>query len=551
MLTTSPDPPSPSPPSPDRPLPAVWRRRDLLWAVLAVALALAAFAGTVTGSFLADDFTIVDAVREDGAFARWAGQGEPFFRPLVSLLFFLDFQVWGLDPRGFHLTNLFLHGLASVLLGFAAGRLAGRWPSVSSDQARSLGLVAGLLFLVHPSHLEPVAWIAGRSDLLAAVFALACLGFHLQARSRTTVALSALALAGALASKESALTLPLALFALEAVMAEGQTLRQRLLYALRATVHLLALLPLYFLVRWRVLGAAVGGYGGEVHLAADPVLLLDNLFGHFSRSLLPRLGGAQLPDGAVAVLGLAVAAGFWWIRRRRPPSPEDRSWRGLLAAAMLLFVVTVLPALNLRVAPDSTLTERILYLPSAFVAVFAAALVHLAVQRPALQRGLASAVAAVLSLLLVLGWQPWRQAATATETIMDAFLEPAPKGRVYLLGAPDNVDGAYALRNGVQAAMRLAGRTGQPPIVVNRLDLPDLSAEIRVHRQGKTFTVAARGPAKVFMRPVRGAPEVFRPIFNERRRQRFALPKLSPQDRVLVFSGGEVETLQPGLPPGR
>jgi len=94
--------------------------------------------------------------------------------PVTIATYHLEYRLWGLNPLGYHATNLLLH-VVSVCLIFCVGiRLGnGAWPS---------GLAAAL-FAVHPITAEPVAWVTGRKDLLAACFCLASLYLLLGDRS--------------------------------------------------------------------------------------------------------------------------------------------------------------------------------------------------------------------------------------------------------------------------------------------------------------------------------------------------------------------------------
>ena len=95
--------------------------------------------------------------------ALW-GAFRPYFSnwiPLTALSLQLDYALYGLDPAGYHFTNVALHTLSAVLLFFGLTRLTGEvWRS---------GFVAAV-FAVHPLHVESVAWISERKDALSGVF---------------------------------------------------------------------------------------------------------------------------------------------------------------------------------------------------------------------------------------------------------------------------------------------------------------------------------------------------------------------------------------------
>lgn len=148
--------------------------RMALLAVLAVGLA--AFATSLNGGFLADDFTYI------GRFAsfplsdwpqlfvkEWSGGvwGFPLreLRPFAALSYIIDSRIWGGNPVGYRLTNMALHLASTGLVAGLAWRYSGGrvWAA----------LTAGFVFALHPAHIEPVTWITGRVDLIGTVAALA------------------------------------------------------------------------------------------------------------------------------------------------------------------------------------------------------------------------------------------------------------------------------------------------------------------------------------------------------------------------------------------
>ena len=83
------------------------------------------------------------------------------WNPLVWLSFMFDYQLHGLNAGGYHLTNLILHILSALLLFWLFNRMTGAiWKSA----------FVAALFALHPLHVESVAWIAERKDVLSAFF---------------------------------------------------------------------------------------------------------------------------------------------------------------------------------------------------------------------------------------------------------------------------------------------------------------------------------------------------------------------------------------------
>lgn len=96
----------------------------------------------------------------DGLRAMWTEKGAiPQYYPLTHTTFWLEYQCWGLNPVGYHAVNILLHALGCILLWRCLGLLGvpGAW-------------FIALLFGVHPVHVESVAWITERKNVLSALF---------------------------------------------------------------------------------------------------------------------------------------------------------------------------------------------------------------------------------------------------------------------------------------------------------------------------------------------------------------------------------------------
>jgi protein O-mannosyl-transferase len=136
---------------------------------------------------------------------RNVGSGELYYRPVVTLSYFIDYHLWGLNPFGYHLTNLSLHIANALLLFYMANLIVVSAP---------IALSAALLFALHPVNTEAVNAVFFREDLLAFLFFVSALIFYIlagrQGGIRKIYAYSAsLGLFFvALFSKEMAATLP-------------------------------------------------------------------------------------------------------------------------------------------------------------------------------------------------------------------------------------------------------------------------------------------------------------------------------------------------------
>lgn len=137
----------------------------------------------------------------------------PQYYPLVHTTFWIEYQFWALNPIGFHIVNIFLHGLSAVLL----------WRILRSLSVPGAWLAA-VVFAIHPVNVETVAWIAERKNVLSGLLYLASLSFYIKfdIASTTTVdkknwsvyVISLLLFIGALLSKTVTCTLPAAILLL-------------------------------------------------------------------------------------------------------------------------------------------------------------------------------------------------------------------------------------------------------------------------------------------------------------------------------------------------
>lgn len=140
------------------------RLRLLLMAAILVLATWLAYLPVFQCGFIWDDD---DYVVENKTLRDWEGlkaiwsdpSATPQYYPLVHTTFWLEYQTWGLNASGYHATNLFIHTLNALLLWWLLVRLGvpAAW-------------FAALLFAIHPVHVESVAWITERKNVLSGMF---------------------------------------------------------------------------------------------------------------------------------------------------------------------------------------------------------------------------------------------------------------------------------------------------------------------------------------------------------------------------------------------
>ena len=139
--------------------------------VLALLVILSYLPAMLWGGFVWDDINHIPgetAVRDwTEIFRIWLepdAVSEPHYRPMTYTTFWLEHKLWGFAAPGYHAVNVLLH-LANTLLLW---RIL-RWLKVPG------ALAVAALFAVHPIHVESVAWVIERKDVLSGMFYLACI----------------------------------------------------------------------------------------------------------------------------------------------------------------------------------------------------------------------------------------------------------------------------------------------------------------------------------------------------------------------------------------
>ncbi|MCS6806462.1 MAG: tetratricopeptide repeat protein [Acidobacteriota bacterium] len=290
-----------------------------------------------------------------------------YYRPLFNVVLAINYNLFGTESTfGWHFVSLLIHLLVTLMVYV----LARQW-----GLARQAAFAAALLFGVHPTHSESVAWISGLPDPLAALFILPAVLFHERyyhgGKSHWhQLGLSLLFALLAMLSKEVAIVLPVFLAVREWLdKAAGESSVAAVTRALKRAAPVLAVTIIYLLARYAVLGfiskpepKAIGISNAHVLLTIPSILLA------YARLLLVPYPLAVIYDHSYvtsatdprfwgAALGvLALLAGAIWLLRASPI--------GLRSLALL--VLFLLPVLNLKTfnPQESLLHDRYLYVPS-------------------------------------------------------------------------------------------------------------------------------------------------------------------------------------------
>ena len=327
--------------------------------------------------------------------------------PLTWLSHALDRALYGLAPRGHHATALALHVANTVFLLFVLRGLTGAlWPSAA----------VAALFGLHPLHVESVAWVSERKDVLSTLFwllAIAAYARYARAPSRgRLLAVAALFVLGLLA-KPMLVTLPLVLLLLD-YWPLGRLSRA----AVREKLPLAALALAFAAGAFVAQRAAGAVTAARVDVADRVANALVSSVRYLALTVWPRglspwyshpaiegppltaaeIGGAAALIAAVTVVAIAAA-------RARP----------YLLVGWLWYLGTLVPVIGLVQIGAAGMADRYTYVPliGIFIAV-AWTVASLPLWRVTWARR--TTAAAVGAILLVLGVLTWRQAAVWHDT---------------------------------------------------------------------------------------------------------------------------------------
>ena len=351
--------------------------------VLIVAVALLGaivFLPAIAGGWIYDDHPLVadnPFVHSFGHWTRWFtsdfwnvndeivrfGNRMLYWRPLVSASYALDWKIGGGSPLMFHLTNSLWQAVTAALSFVVLRRWIGHiWPA----------FVAALLFVVHPTKAESVAWIAGRTDVLClAALLIATIGIGRRLRGeRYGVVLEVAGTLLAYLCKEQAIVIPVFVAVEVWVAAARPAVDAKLIKkVLRAAWPQLVIGIAYLLVRAKTLPISASIPSSAPPPVPHFLAVLDSLGRFFELAVFPHNLSIQhglvhsvsralvhstphIVIGAIGMFALVIAM---IVTRRRAP---------FVCVGIALFLLTLAPTSNVVYTQMATLvSERFLYVP--------------------------------------------------------------------------------------------------------------------------------------------------------------------------------------------
>jgi protein O-mannosyl-transferase len=139
-----------------------------------VLIAFFVYLPCINGGFVLDDTLLLaknDLIRNpDGLRKLWCTTVSIDYWPMTNTSFWIEWRLWGMNSTGYHVTNLILHIVETLLICIILRKL-----SIPG------AFLAAMLFAMHPVNVETVAWIASRKNMLAMLFFLLSILWYLKA----------------------------------------------------------------------------------------------------------------------------------------------------------------------------------------------------------------------------------------------------------------------------------------------------------------------------------------------------------------------------------
>jgi protein O-mannosyl-transferase len=330
---------------------------------------------TFSGNFILDDNSLIKYnsyiktfhtptsyfIQEEGIADEYnkGGYHTGYYRPLINLIYSIEYKLWGLSAPGFRTTNLLLHLFCCFLLFYFLQFLI---------KDRDASLWATLFFALQPVNTEAVSWIGPRDNILVAIFSIAALFCYIKGReggSRWVQVTSILMFVLAILSKEMGLMVIPLLFLYHRLLSQAKrNIREELL----SYLPFIIVAACYFFLRKIVTSSfssplQIVDFWRSVYFA--PYLILWNLRLIF----LPYDLHSFVVDYPSSYLTWQALAGFFYIALLVLLVCRLRKNR-LMIFSVLSFHVLIFPVLNIVPTPAISLVAiRWVYFPMAFLTI--------------------------------------------------------------------------------------------------------------------------------------------------------------------------------------
>lgn len=417
-----------------------------------------------------------------------------FIRPLPSLIFWLQYKLFGVEGSYSHLINIAFHAGNAYLLFWLLKKLR-----ISAYAA----LISGFMFLIMPIAAEPVTWSAGRFDLMSTFFILLATGLYLisvRNKSKARYVGALFAAFAAMLCKESSMILVILFAVIELLYVipadeaghDNPSRQKRITESVIRLLVFYGIFAGYIAMRFAILGR-LGGYKDVPFVSRPQLLTVAKTFWTFlspvnsqfaSNAFLFGIGGFFL-------ILLIVSQGLVLLRWKSVTAATHKAW-----IFLVIFLFSTIVPVNTQLFSfgigHNLKDSRELYI----ITMLAISLMMIGLLEFGWEKGQWRIYATIAVLLLVIPWFwglsknniPWERSAVTSHAILedtyDLLPDPPPNARLYFYGVPE-WDGAYIFITALKHAV--AESYGRKDLQITQIRQNEKDLDLNNTKDGYLF----------------------------------------------------------------
>jgi protein O-mannosyl-transferase len=417
-----------------------WKKM-LIFSILIFLFASVVYGALLNVGFLSDDWGYVILARDTTVFESlnfftnpdYLGAGGGNFRPLASVATVVLWKPFLNQPLFLHLIAIFLHSIVALLVGLLTMKLL---------KNKASFYIASLLFLVLPLNIETIAWLcAAWNGLFSLIFLLLFLIVYLSYNKFNFLKYCLLTLLffSSILFKEYALLLPAIILLFDLFQ------KKKVNFTMISYLFILDLV--YFGWRSSVIGS-LGGYGNHLTFNIPDILkYIEMPFAYiFSfHDLVPSLLSVSF---SILLIAAIIYSVYKIVKN------EKKALFSVVLLAILIYLGNVLGWNIFDFTNNHIAHNRVLYLSNVFFVL----LLYYLIGRLSVKKRLYFVIVYVLLSVVIIQYQmiPWRTAGETTESILEKISVEKidiPTDELQITNLPDNYQGAFIFRNGIDQAV--------------------------------------------------------------------------------------------------
>jgi hypothetical protein len=383
--------------------------------------------------FLNDDFTHLYLTSK----GQWLQHNS--FRPVCDLSMWIDYQLFGLNATGFHVTNALLHIGATYLVYRFAFRLLSKYHQAGIASSNAILIAA--IFFVYCFHAETIYWVIGRSASLGAIFFLLSVLFYLKRENRRSFMLSLVFFIIGMFTYESTWITPFVFPVISWIDVRLQFSRWKkegVFVAVGCMVFVVLLI-----LRSLYINQFVGEYEGGKFLNMD----IGGLFWNWLKLILrsfSRQSGVFVLLAVMLLVAVTSVISFFFTRKKP-----------FVYGMLGLWLISYIPYLSLGIDTFGSEGERYLYLPSVFLSMIIGVGIINASRN---FKYIISLLFFTVNILILYSARKDYETASAVTAATAQQLKAIAARAIYIHQLPQENNGALIFRSGIEDAQKLFGR---------------------------------------------------------------------------------------------